>query len=470
MKAMYSSYNLLRVGKMDLGENETDLLPETVFKDDSQRSETISISACVKIVIYVVVILTGVFFNGLVVIVYVKELKKSTYIFNTSLAICDLVNCLLLAGEIVKLLNFLTEQQMNVVCVWLEYASYFGCMVSAGLVVCVTLDRYLRVRHLCYSLPRSHTVGFISVIGMTSFIVTLPFVVVHTSPLKHEVHYRDHSTPDSADHLCLRMKIKTIRYMDNGEENARHEISSAGGIFWVVFLIVFIACLVLGFLAIIVLYIKISHLLAKKARTRSARPTSGSSSIEFSYDVDTDEESSVHAERASTPNVKGNMRSKPFRHNRVGFTEDLSRIVQEKSIAKNRDDVKTDVNIDVALDEPTSPLRYFKHLRRNLDVRRASNTSSIASSNVTSVCSVKTAVMILIAVFVFMLYFPGYSLQLVLILNKDTCVRFQEHYRVLLEFVIRSNVVCFIVNPFLYAFQSRGFFQKLKRRFGIRKG
>ncbi|KAH3773253.1 hypothetical protein DPMN_174611 [Dreissena polymorpha] len=428
-----------------------------VATTDASMEHKIDVNTCLMIVIYLIATLTGLFLNSLVIFVHSAKLKKSTHILTFCLAVSDLINCLSLVAEVVKLVNVLSTRQTYVIDVVQSYVGYFAGLMSAGLVVCVAVDRYMRVRNPHVQMSLRYSGGLIAAFLTSTTVVTLPYVVVRATNPRRRAGNQYAAKYTEVSYMCSEPRYETrVVTLENNSTREITDIAFDDDYFQVAFLCVLIACLLLGFAVLIVVYCKLSGFVVKKNILRMSRPVS--SREVSSVDFDTDDRSSILPEvtlHISHP--------RPHRQSRVAFETDLSRTVREQALLNKIHAIDYKSGNTETHAEPSTPLNHFRvPYRKSGEERHSSNTFSITSNSRTNKISCRIVLMMVLAVVLYIFYTPSYIFQLIMLVNKPLCGLFRDNIRGISVLLLRSNIICCILNPVLYAFCNRRFRRTVK--------
>ena len=396
----------------------------------------------VKLIGYVAVILFGVVVNMFVLIAYVRKLKKSTYIFVVALSICDLLNCIGLTAELVRVVVNIELEELKLFCLIRTYFTHFGILTSAGLVLCIAIDRYLRVKYPHVTLYPKHCVVLILGILGTVLLVTSPYVIVYASKMVYS--YVN----------CL--EFATKRTTEQSTEKSM-DISLVGihgrKLFLKSFYGVLAICLSLVFLSVVILYIKLAVIIRRKTQTRVPKLCVSAENSDGILWVDDIPTSMVD----SKPHKS---RWQEFRKDQVSFTNDLSAIVRNNSFKKT---VYAQTASNVMTSTPKSSAGrdhvILKLKRREESPRqRRSLTPSIVSFFSPRTFT-RTFIMLILSVVMFLFYFPNLVLHVISVDQMHVLVG----NPVTSELLLHSQIVCFILNPIVFAYLNRGFWTKVRR-------
>lgn len=407
----------------------------------------------IKIICYVAVLSTAILLNIIVLFAYIWHLKKSTYIFSTVLSLCAVISCLVEGLDLVELLGKLPPAHLRLLCLIQDFFTHFGIIVSAGLVFCIALDRFLRIKYIHMSLSCKQSVCLSVAIVLAAFVVMTPYIIVHAFEMiqtdEHCLSYKHTHYAQNASKTSSRNRILTA------------EVERSRRLFLIPFYGVITGCLGLAFIAITFLYIKLVCVLMKKANDKVpklnlASEISGNSlSCEEGWSSCTSSMESLSTRKSKKSRV-------PFRKDRVNCSDDLSTFVRDGSFKKKLEtqNDRTSENVLIAVQKRQSQKEAcLSRSPRNSGTgpKRKSLTLSIASVSMKTRRFSRTLMMLVMSLFVFLFYFPAVVIHIIIVLDESFTTR---HY-ILSEFLQHSQVVCFLANPVIYAYFNRGFSKKL---------
>lgn len=392
----------------------------------------------VRIIVYVLLMTTALVLNCIVLWAYSCKVKRSICIFIVSLSLCDFINSLGFSAELVQILAELPEAEMELICLVHRYCTHVGTIVSASLVCCISLDRYLKVKYRGLGLSQKQCLWLVFGIVMTSLIMTLPYVIVYGSQMLQ--HGR------KCWHLYFKKDIASNP--NSGVEPVNSSYSTLPEryrAFLLPFNGVLCAYLMLVLFAVMFLYIKLtSVLLEKRAFKVTKSPLNKVASV-VSFCTDDEIGESLGSvdmtERRPEDTEAIELQSGNEEHEDSFRTRNL-----QTTLLRTRPPCVTDVKANKTVKDSKSK-----------DFRRKSITLSVGSLSQTRRYS-RSLVMLVLSLFTFLFYFPNIVAHIVTVIN----VEFAQTHPVIFEVLLHSQVVCFLANPILYAFLNRGFKSELK--------
>ncbi|KAH3769778.1 hypothetical protein DPMN_171109 [Dreissena polymorpha] len=152
----------------------------------------------------------------------------------------DLIHCNILIAEVVKLFDVLSTKQTYVIDVVQSYVGYFAGLMSAGLVVCVAVDRYMRVRNPHVQMSLRYSGGIIAAFLTSTTVVTLPYVVVRATNPRRRAENQGAANYMEVSHMCSEPRYETrVVTLENNSTKEITDIAFDDDYFQVSFLCVF---------------------------------------------------------------------------------------------------------------------------------------------------------------------------------------------------------------------------------------
>ena len=374
--------------------------------------------------VYCSIIVLGIVLNLVVVIVYVRKLQKSTYIFLFCLAVVDLFNCLFIICDILKSADILPKLTTRAFCFAHAYLVDTGCFISAGVVFLLALDRFLKSKFLKHSLSRSQCLVLILTVFLSATIVTLPFLVSWTAKLL-TLNERERKLMCGQRHSYDHFKV---HYSETGFSGPR--------LFLLVSNSVSVILLLCAFLAIFILYVKMTLQIRRK--------------------------SFINRQKVSPLQV--NKEPVKFQYSEAIRNDVIVDISAENSDVSNSDIEDVPETSTERLDKNgnkkhrTSRDNYSS--KDSIVGRRKSSILSIPSK----VLSVRYYCLIVFSILIFLFYLIHFLSHIVNIVRFETQPNNGIRY-VLYDCLRHSYIVCFILNPIIYSYFNRGFFRNFKKSF-----
>lgn len=407
----------------------------------------------VRIIIYVLVMTTALVLNCIVLWAYSCKMKKSICVFVVSLSLCDFINSLGFSTELVQILAELPEAEMELICLVHSYCTHVGTIVSASLVCCISLDRYLKVKHKRFGLSQKQCLWLVFGIVMTSLIMTLPYVIVYGSRMLQ--HGRK----------CWHLYFKKD-FASNANSNAEPVNSSYSTLterdrsFLLPFYGVLCAYLMLVLFSVTFLYIKLSSVLLGKSAFKDTKNSLNKVTSVVSFCTEDEIGESLGSVDMAEGGPEDTQATELLRGNEENGDSFRTRNLQITLLSTRQ----TYVTDEIASSQK-SVRKFTEHVEftskpkdsKSKDLRRKSVTLSVGSLSRIRRYS-RSIVMLVLSLFTFLFYFPNIVAHIVTVIN----VEFTQTHPVLFEVLLHSQVVCFLANPILYAFLNRGFKSELK--------
>lgn len=384
--------------------------------DHSQTSNKWTYTVNERFVLNCSVIVVGVILNLVVIIVYARKLQKSTNIFLLCLAVCDFLNCLNVSLDILKTTDIFPESTKQAICIAYPYLVDTGCLVSAGLVVCLAMDRYLRAKYLKNSLSRAHSFMLVAGIVIASIIVTSPLLLVRLAKLMRLNLWE-------SDLMCGELySHHHVNYTETHEMQFSNSM-----LFMLVLNFVILTVLSLAAVTMSVLYVKMSLEIRKKSFSRSSRSLS---------QLRINEETKCQKET--------------FRE--VKFDEESINSSQTSSV----DCLDVQENIFTKLTPKFNGNIYSKD---NHDVvRRKASIFSTGSKLPSKIITPRYYCLIITSILLFLFFSVHFLLHIVNICQQSRTD--MRHF--FFKCLDNLYILCFILHPVIYSFFTRGFFRNFK--------
>lgn len=401
--------------ELEAGENTS--IPHV--SDHSQTSNKWTDIVNVRFVLTSSVIVLGALLNLVVIIVYARKLQKSTNIFLLCLAVCDLLNCLNVSLDILRTIDILPESTKQAICIAYPYIVDTGCLVSAGLVVCLAMDRYLRAKYLKNSLSRAHSFTLVAGVVISSIIVTAPFLIVRLAKLMIINRWE-------SDLMCGELYSQ---HHVNYSETKKVKFSNPR-LFMLVLNLVILTVLSLAAITMAVLYVKMSLEIRKKSFSKSSR---------------------IPSQLRINEGTK--CQKETFRE--VRLDEQSMNSSQTSSV----DSLDVPENIFTKLTPKFNSNIYSKD---NQDVvRRKASLFSTGNKLPSRIITPRYCCLIITSILLFLFFCVHFLLHIVNVCQESRTG--MRHF--LFKCLDHLYVLCFILHPVIYSFFTRGFFRNFKRVF-----
>lgn len=422
---------------------ETSSLSEDIGDDDDELAKLAVLDS--RLYIYSVVIILGLVLNAVVIVVYLKNLKKSTHVILFCLSVCDILNCLNISLEVLKTADVLPETCNRVVCIVYPYLADTGCLVSATLVMCLALDRYLRSKHLKNSLSRSQSFKLVTGVVVSSIVVTSPFLIVRTTTLTR------FSEMDRGL-LCRQSYPDNVQkiYADGADfSNPKFFMMGYNG--------VMLTLLLCALVVISVLYIKMSLKIRNNSFSRRL------AILQMQKTSDDSKRSSQAgigdiSKRSSTAGIKfddNSMKESKFLNKNCDKMNDVYIISEPRLTAADENGNKKHEHENITTN-------YLKNI---VDLRRKSSFFSRRRPTHSRILTPRYYILIVSAIILFIFYFLHFVLHIINICQLNTINYARPNYfrQGLLECLGHSFTLCYILNPVIYSFFNRGFVRHFKK-------
>ncbi|KAL4234689.1 hypothetical protein ACF0H5_006330 [Mactra antiquata] len=359
----------------------------------------------------------GLIFNIIAMVTYCQKLKKSTYFFVFCLATCDIINILNVTLEL--FLHFKILPWIRELCIFQSFLADTGCLVSANLVVCVALNRYLLARHKNENISKRLCCYLVTGIVICSIIVTLPFLIASAFDFIYNSDQPHHTTLGR-------------QYYDSSTEKSFQGLDQTS-YFALTFYGVILTWLLSAFVVNIVLYIKMSYHLDKISNDRRKHTLL-----------------SVYSPR----------------HLGFKFEEDIE---LAESCASSMDQLPKPCCTTGAcrtVYDNNGNIEEMQPVRRTINElnRRKSSAVSLAHKSVTK--TKKYIILVVLATTIFTFYFSHFALHVIHIIDTKVAQIYPNdniYIHSIVEIVGHSYILCFIFNPVLYCFFNRRFFQNFRQ-------
>lgn len=377
-----------------------------------------------KLFIYCSVILVGFILNLVVIIVYVRKLQKSTIIFSFSLAVCDLINCLYISLSILKDTDAFSVTSKRMFCVAYPFLVDSGCLISAGIVVCLAIDRFLRSKYLKYSLSRCNRLTLVAAVVISSVIITSPILLVHFATEKRFTSWE-------RDLMCRDLSVHQTLHLKNSE--GMHFSNTM--LFMLELNAVILTVLVFAVVTISALYLKMTLEIRKSSFSRRPKILiQVEQRVEIKCETETLRESqfdetSIHSSEISSEGCEetvANISTKPQ--------------LTVSTVDNNENKIKNQ-NVNVS--------------------RRKSSMFSDVKQVTSNIVTPRFIFLILSSIILFTFYITHFALHITNICLLDQI----NFHHVLYKCLDHSYIVCFVLNPVIYSYFNRDFFRSFKQLF-----